>query len=275
MAARTVAGIGGLPAHSRPGRLHLARHRQPGPAVCDLLAAARRGRHTIPHGVPSRHRAMADHPRHEPGTARHRQPTRTRVPDRPERVWHGGRRGQTGQRRPGLRGLTCTDTARQRRQQSGVFTTLYQRCKNKDIPAEGGRRESKMTRGCRRRRSTFTATVLAIGLVATGIGYPTASAATSSATLTEPTGVTVAVHPDGSYLISKAAPLQVWSFGGTIAHPLTDVTVTGGHDSLGGYREIDFRYRATGDRRGGIRTYTGSPVVLFTTTYLTAAPNTE
>ncbi len=132
-----------------------------------------------------------------------------------------------------------------------------------------------MTRGCRRRRSTFTATVLAIGLVATGIGYPTASAATSSATLTEPTGVTVAVHPDGSYLISKAAPLQVWSFGGTIAHPLTDVTVTGGHDSLGGYREIDFRYRATGDRRGGIRTYTGSPVVLFTTTYLTAAPNTE
>ncbi|HEY0807546.1 MAG TPA: hypothetical protein VGD84_20940, partial [Pseudonocardiaceae bacterium] len=128
-----------------------------------------------------------------------------------------------------------------------------------------------MTRGC---RSTF-AIVLAIGLVAAGLGAGTAGADTSSATLTEPTGVTVAVHPDGSYLISTAAPLQTWSFGGTVAHPLTGVTVTGGHDSLGTYREIDFGYRATGDRRGGIRTYTGSPVVLFTTTYLTASPNTE
>ena len=125
------------------------------------------------------------------------------------------------------------------------------------------------------RRSTFAATVVAIGLVAAGLGSGTANADTSGATVTEPTGVTGAVHPDGSYLINTAAPLQTWRFGGTLAHPLTHVTVTSGHDSLGTYREVDFGYRATGERRGGIRTYTDSPVVLFTTTYLTASPNTE
>ena len=74
----------------------------------------------------------------------------------------------------------------------------------------------------RHRRSTFATIVLTIGLAAAGLGAGTASADTSSA---EPTGVTVAVHPNGSYLISTAAPLPTWSFGGTVGHPLTGVTV--------------------------------------------------
>jgi hypothetical protein len=47
-----------------------------------------------------------------------------------------------------------------------------------------------------------------------------------------------------------------------------------GSDNLGVYREFTFRYTSNGARAGGIRIYAEKPVVLFSVTYLEAAPNT-
>ena len=95
----------------------------------------------------------------------------------------------------------------------------------------------------------------------------------SSVTTTLPTGITVSVDPDGSYKIATQAPS--WSFAGSVGYRLTHITVTNGCDSIGRYHETDFTYQATVGRRSSIRAYANKPVVVFTTAYLAAAPNSE
>lgn len=106
-------------------------------------------------------------------------------------------------------------------------------------------------------RYTFAALLLVLG----GL---TPVAAHSAANLE------VNIDPSGRYEVQS----QLGRFGGDVGHPLSTITATDGQDALGAFREIDFEYLA-GTRSGGIRAYQGTPVVLFTTTYIAGGPNTE
>ena len=116
--------------------------------------------------------------------------------------------------------------------------------------------------------------ILALAFLPTCLAIGSAAARSSSSkTTTLPTGITLSVDRDGSYRIATQAPS--WRFAGTVGHRLMRITVTGGRDSIGSYREISFSYQATAARRSGIRAYIEKPVVVFTTTYLATAPNSE
>jgi len=115
--------------------------------------------------------------------------------------------------------------------------------------------------------------VLALAFLPTCLAIGSASACSSSKTAALPTGITLSVDRDGSYTIVTQVPS--WRFAGTVGHRLTHITVTNGRDSIGDYREIGFSYQATVGRHSGIRAYIEKPVVVFTTTYLASAPNSE
>ncbi|MEO6888104.1 MAG: carbohydrate-binding protein [Ktedonobacteraceae bacterium] len=101
-----------------------------------------------------------------------------------------------------------------------------------------------------------------------------AHAATTAYSISEPaTGITVTVNTSGAYTISVQNP--AWTFGGTIGHTLSNVAANSGTDSLGSYKEITFQYQGNVARSNGIRTYSSRSVVLFSTTYLAAASNSE
>ena len=101
-----------------------------------------------------------------------------------------------------------------------------------------------------------------------------AHAATTAYTVSEPaTGITITVNTSGSYTISVQSP--AWTFGGNVGHTLSNVMVNSGTDSLGSYKEITFQYQGSVARSSGIRTYSSRSVVLFSTTYLAAASNSE
>lgn len=56
---------------------------------------------------------------------------------------------------------------------------------------------------------------------------------------------------------------SAWSIGGTISNVVENVTAADGQDSLGAYRQIEFRWREEGQRSGWIRLYNGRPIALF------------
>jgi hypothetical protein len=115
--------------------------------------------------------------------------------------------------------------------------------------------------------------ILALAFLPTCLAIGSATACSSSKTTALPTGITLSVDRDGSYTIVTQTPS--WRFAGTVGHRLTHIAVTNGRDSIGDYREIGFSYQATVGRHSGIRAYIEKPVVVFTTTYLATAPNSE
>ena len=114
---------------------------------------------------------------------------------------------------------------------------------------------------------------LILALAPICLAIASATACSSSKTIALPTGITLSVDRDGSYTIVTQA--SSWCFAGTVGHRLTQITVTNGRDGIGDYREIGFSYQATVGRHSGIRAYIEKPVVVFTTTYLATAPNSE
>jgi hypothetical protein len=84
-------------------------------------------------------------------------------------------------------------------------------------------------------------------------------------------GVTAAVDPGGSYDLWVAKP--GWHFGGNIGAPLSNITAVTGADAIGPYSEISFDFQTDAARHGAVRAYANQPVVLFTITYSSAAPN--
>ncbi|GLY85157.1 CBM35 domain-containing protein [Actinoallomurus iriomotensis] len=89
---------------------------------------------------------------------------------------------------------------------------------------------------------------------------------------TPTSGTTVAVGADGGYTIDTGTPH--YHFAGSVGAPVSHVRHVTGRDGAGAYHEVDFDYTAGGvARSSGIRTYDGSPVVLFSTTYQQAAAN--
>ena len=85
-------------------------------------------------------------------------------------------------------------------------------------------------------------------------------------------GITAAVDPGGSYDVWVANP--GWHFGGNIGVPLSNVGAITGADAVGPYSEISFDFQTDATRHGGVRAYANQPLVLFTMTYPSAAPNT-
>ena len=125
-----------------------------------------------------------------------------------------------------------------------------------------------------RRQGCGIRAILALTFIPTGLAFGfAADPSGSSVTTSFPTGITVSVDWDGSYTIATQAPF--WTFAGRTGYRLTQITVTDGRDSIGSFRETDFTYQATVARCNGIRVYINTPVVVFTTEYLAAAPNSE
>jgi hypothetical protein len=87
------------------------------------------------------------------------------------------------------------------------------------------------------------------------------------------TGLALTVNLDGRYSIQSQDP--PFGFGGDIGTALTDLVSSSGADNLGPYRQIAFHYTSAGQRAAGIRIYSEKPIVLFSVSYLEAAPNAD
>jgi hypothetical protein len=80
----------------------------------------------------------------------------------------------------------------------------------------------------------------------------------------------VHVDPSGQYEVRFTS--LAWTFAGDVGRPVKDIRSNDGSDGVGVFHEVDFDYSA---RSSGIRVYRDTPVVLFSTTYVSAAPNSE
>jgi hypothetical protein len=86
-------------------------------------------------------------------------------------------------------------------------------------------------------------------------------------------GIAAAVHADGSFAISVQDP--PWTFGGSVGVPVNGLLQFGGRDGAGAYSETAFEYVVNGSARSSsIRVYAERPIVVFSTTLLSAGPNT-
>ncbi|WP_344854923.1 carbohydrate-binding protein [Amycolatopsis ultiminotia] len=101
----------------------------------------------------------------------------------------------------------------------------------------------------------------------------TSGTASASAETSEVSGATVQVQPDGSYSVDTHAP--DYHFAGSVGAAVSNIENTTGQDGVGAYHDLSFDYTVDGiGRTSGIRSYDQSPVVLFSTTYRQASPNT-
>jgi autotransporter-associated beta strand protein len=91
------------------------------------------------------------------------------------------------------------------------------------------------------------------------------------AMITNLTGLTVSLGPNGVYTIASSVP--VWTFSGSVAQIPSQVAITAGSDTIGGYSELHFGYSASAAHSAAIRLYTNQPVVLFSDTTLDAGLN--
>lgn len=131
------------------------------------------------------------------------------------------------------------------------------------------------------RRTFLRGAGSALALTAAATRIPSAAAASSgSATAgsvlapgASRARFTASVASDGAWQVSTADPQ--WTFGGKVAAAPTSVTTNTGHDVLGPYHETVFEYADNGLRRAAIRSYNTLPVVIFTDTYVDAAPNNQ
>jgi hypothetical protein len=122
-----------------------------------------------------------------------------------------------------------------------------------------------------RRRLRTIACLALVSLASVLVTTPVDASAGPATIGSARAGLTASVLPDGSYTVT--AQSTGWTFAGSLGHPVTGLTATDGHDTVGAYHEIDFSYQASGSRRSGVRVYQDTPVVLFSTTYLTSAAN--
>jgi hypothetical protein len=80
--------------------------------------------------------------------------------------------------------------------------------------------------------------------------------------VTNGTGLSAALDPDGSYTVLSSVP--AWTFGGEIGSALKNEVAASGEDSLGGYQRISFEWtEGSSPMSGEIRLYNNRPVILF------------
>ena len=84
-------------------------------------------------------------------------------------------------------------------------------------------------------------------------------------------GITAAIDPGGSYDVWVAT--TGWHFGGNLGVPLSNIGAAMSMDAIGPYSEISFDFQTDAARHGAVRAYANQPVVLFTITSPSPAPN--
>ena len=85
-------------------------------------------------------------------------------------------------------------------------------------------------------------------------------------------GITLAVDPDGSFSVASREP--AFAFGGTVGVPVAGIVLGVGKDGAGEYHKISFNYSTvSGPVASSIRAYYHRPIVIFSTTLLSAAAN--
>ncbi len=85
-------------------------------------------------------------------------------------------------------------------------------------------------------------------------------------------GITVSVDPNGAFEIDSAQP--AFHFGGSVGAPLGSIVSASGSDGIGNYQKVSFQYTSNGvPTAASIRAYHSRPVVIFSTTLLSNAPN--
>ncbi len=81
------------------------------------------------------------------------------------------------------------------------------------------------------------------------------------------------VKADGSFVITARNP--AWTFGGSVGVPVSGVLESTGRDGIGRYSKTSFLYAVNGvARMSSVRVYSARPIVIFSTTFLSAGPNT-
>src|SRR5215204_4043477 len=85
-------------------------------------------------------------------------------------------------------------------------------------------------------------------------------------------GLRVMLASEGSFEITTSDPS--WTFRGRFGGLLTTARASDGEDAIGQYRKIAFEHAPPDARRGAIRAYESSPIVLFSLTQLADASNT-
>jgi hypothetical protein len=105
-------------------------------------------------------------------------------------------------------------------------------------------------------------------LVALLLALSTASPAAAQSAATA--GADLSVEPSGRYTVRFGVPN--YTFAGDVGQPIGNIRSTDGSDAIGAFHQVDFDYAA---RTSGIRVYALLRLVLFTTTYVTSAPNSE
>jgi hypothetical protein len=92
-----------------------------------------------------------------------------------------------------------------------------------------------------------------------------------TAVTTNSTGLSVAMSPNGTYIIASANP--AWKFTGNLGRAPFNFVKINGADNIGGFNEFRFDYAASVTHSAAIRLYIDQPVVLFTDTGLAASTN--
>jgi hypothetical protein len=86
------------------------------------------------------------------------------------------------------------------------------------------------------------------------------------------TGISASVTAGGGFLVETTDPH--FRFGGDLGSAADQIATRSGEDLGGGYTQVLFRFSAAGaPREGGIRIYTGRPVVVFSERYLAEGAN--
>jgi hypothetical protein len=83
----------------------------------------------------------------------------------------------------------------------------------------------------------------------------------------------VRVEASGTYSVTFTAP--AWTFSGSLGAPASAISTQMGSDRLGSYSETVFTYAASGARKGRIRAYDHTPVVVFGESSVEAVANTR
>jgi hypothetical protein len=85
-------------------------------------------------------------------------------------------------------------------------------------------------------------------------------------------GITAAVHPDGSFSLQSTA--LAWTFSGTIGGAASNIVNSSGADGIGRYQRVAFQYSINGSMRSAsIRTYLGQSIAIFSSSLLAASTN--
>ncbi|HXT09999.1 MAG TPA: hypothetical protein VN873_00400 [Candidatus Angelobacter sp.] len=92
-----------------------------------------------------------------------------------------------------------------------------------------------------------------------------------AATLHSPGGLSVTVDPEnGHYELTSTHP--AWTFAGSVDAPVKNIKTSHGHDSIGAYQQIAFKWQqGKSPFTGRIRLYNGQSVALFSQTAVKAA----